>query len=186
MSHGLGGWTTLACDVVKPNRRVTISSGVVTMQRIEQHPPGWRLTIAFILAPLVGALALALGYMWLRGSLDDLTQLPGTFGIIAIFGALPTAVVVGLPTLGFYIGRVPMTPANCTTIGAVVAVSPWLFLAVGAALILLKPLAVPGAVILLIPVAVAGAVGGFAFWVVGAAGWKPRPPKGQGAAETAG
>ena len=80
--------------------------------------------LAFAVVPGIAALALAFVLSPFEG-IDSVWRMAVIF---ALFGAYPSAVVVGLPVYGFLSQRVSPTWLNCTLAGAFVAAIPLLLL----------------------------------------------------------
>ena len=124
------------------------------MLRSEMTPPAWRISLAFMVAPMVGAFVLACMVPLGPPNAGLVTQVARSTPGYTVGGWL-VAVVIGVPTLFFVqsVHGIRLTALRCAVAGALVAGVPFLALAVWVAAV----------------VAAAGAAGGLGFWLVGVA-----------------
>jgi hypothetical protein len=110
-----------------------------------------------------------------------------TAGILALFGAYPTALVVGVPAYFMLLRHFRPTLINCAFAGAIVAVLPWILFSffpaaareasVDNRATVIDHWVTPYGWLLwgefVVQIAAFGLVGGLAFWLVAVAGWRP-------------
>ncbi|WP_373689376.1 hypothetical protein, partial [Rhizobium leguminosarum] len=112
-----------------------------------------------------------------------------TTAVVAFFGAYPPTVVLGIPLILYFRGRVRASLANCATVGASIATFPWFCLTIffgpdkaytndhityqnG----MMTWWGLLEAVELLTEIAAFGIAAGGLFWLIAAAGIKRQPP----------
>ena len=91
-------------------------------------PDAERVFWAFILAPAVGAFALACYeplYSGLPHLVDRIFQ---TFYVYLVVGAYPPTLIFGLPAYLILRRRIRPTALNCAIAGAIVAALPWILI----------------------------------------------------------
>ncbi len=93
-------------------------------KRINRYPAPWRLVLAFIVAPLVGATVLTIFQF---GWPIPLTKLLGSVKLLSI-GALPATALFGLPAYLILRNWAAPSLLNCVIVGAAVAILPGLLL----------------------------------------------------------
>ncbi|MBY3514374.1 hypothetical protein HFN76_19385 [Rhizobium laguerreae] len=93
-------------------------------------PPWWRIAVALIVVPLVASFAYAVYSPAYQGLPDMMERVVQTTAVVAFFGAYPPTVVLGIPLILYFRGRVRASLANCAMAGASVATFPWLCLTV--------------------------------------------------------
>lgn len=92
------------------------------------RPPIWRLALAFLVVPAVAAAAMAMLQPFYAGLPSYWDRVFRTTVIIAIIGAYPAALVLGIPAYLLFSKRLRSTAFNCAWVGAAIAALPWLFL----------------------------------------------------------
>jgi hypothetical protein len=95
--------------------------------RTEFEPEGWRLFLAFLIAPLVGAAAAS-------AKADSWQTFRELFSLFAIVGAYPATILFGLPA--YFILKRRVRPSLIATglVGGVIAMAPWSIITLLAAL----------------------------------------------------
>lgn len=133
---------------------------------MDVHPPCWRLALAFLVAPAVpAALYAALMLSDTRSEASYLSH----FRMIAIIGAYPATLLIGLPALLVLRGRLAPTFPTVSLVGGIVASGPWLLLALYSPQTSLADL-VGYLLESVIPAFLLGLLGGAVFFLVGIAG----------------
>jgi hypothetical protein len=152
-------------------------------QRI--YPPTWRIVLAFLVAPTVGAALLAL-IAPAYGGLPPVEQFLSSAKVYALVGAYPTTLLFGVPAYFMARRHFEPRPLSCAIVGGVVAAFPWLIL-------MLVPIATSAGIggratvidgsytaygwlmngLFVGQIAAVGFVAGLAFWITAAAGLKP-------------
>lgn len=89
------------------------------------RPSVWRLTLAFLIAPAVPAAILAAIY-W--SDTPSEASYIDRFRMVAIIGAYPPALAIGVPALLILRNRVEPSVLILAVIGGVIAAVPWLLL----------------------------------------------------------
>ena len=92
------------------------------------YPPLWRVAFAFVIVPGLAAFLMAMLMPAYNGLSDPFERIWRTAALFAMFGAYPTAVVVGIPAYFLLRRRFEPKPINCGLAGAVVATLPWLMI----------------------------------------------------------
>ncbi len=96
------------------------------------HPPAWRVILAFLVAPGLGAFFMVFIF-YLSDDVFNWEQFAKGIAMIAMYGAYPAAILFGIPT--YFIVRRYCAPTliNCAFVGAAVATFPWavIFLLLG-------------------------------------------------------
>ena len=161
------------------------------MLSTDASPPAWRIAVAFVVAPVVAAIAVA-WFDSLHGELrKPVAQVLGTAIAYALVGAYPPTLVIAVPAFFALHRTLRATALNCVLVGAVVAAMPWLLLALllpsgDNATINGHSARIDGRTTLwgwfvlgrfIAMVAGAGTVGGAVFWLVGMARVSRSPPK---------
>lgn len=93
-------------------------------------PPWWRITVALIVVPLIASFAYAVYSPAYQGLPDMMERVVRTTEVVAVIGAYPPTLVLGIPLLLYFWGRVGPSLANCVMAGAFVATFPWICLVV--------------------------------------------------------
>lgn len=93
------------------------------------YPSIWRVILAFVVVPGAAALLMAIVMPAYEGITDPLERIWRSAVAFAVFGAYPTAFIIGLPAFFMLRRHVDATIINCAATGAVVAALPWLVLA---------------------------------------------------------
>jgi hypothetical protein len=153
-----------------------------------EYPPTWRVALAFLVAPGAAALLIAIAMPAYDGLPDWFERVWRTAETFSIFGAYPTAVVFGLPAYFMLRRHFSATPLACAVVGSAVAALPWALLVMagsgaseasvnGRATVLNGHTTAYGWLQnaeFLLTIGLFGAIGGFVFWVVAAAGFRPK------------
>jgi hypothetical protein len=148
----------------------------------------WRVALAFIAAPGVAALFMAMAFPAYEGLPTFLERVWRTAQVYGVMGAYPAAIVLGLPAYFIVRRHVSAKPIGCMAVGFVVAALPWALLVVigagGSASIDGQRTVIDGHTTaygwlknaeFILTIGLFGAVGGLVFWAVAAAGYKSRP-----------
>jgi hypothetical protein len=156
------------------------------VQELSISHPRWRVAAAFVITPLMAALALACFQPAYDGLASLADRILRTTILYAVFGVYPTTAVLGVPAFLFLKDRVRASPLNCAATGAVIASLPWLTLGLisntefafsnGHVTHQNGSMTWWGWLDLLISVgeiAAVGALAGIFFWCIAAAGAKP-------------
>jgi hypothetical protein len=93
-------------------------------------PPRWRVVIGFFVAPFVAALAFGITFPLYAGLPNIFDRTFRTIAVYLIFGAYPTALIIGVPTFFAHKDRFKRSVLNCMLAGALVASLPWLIIGV--------------------------------------------------------
>ncbi|MBW4657006.1 MAG: hypothetical protein KME20_28760 [Kaiparowitsia implicata GSE-PSE-MK54-09C] len=92
---------------------------------LDRFPAAWRITLAFVLAPLSGAMVASCLNLIVLGDVSLRVFYDGIW--LYSIGAYPSAALIGVPAYFLLRCWVKPTLLNCAAVGALVAVSPWLF-----------------------------------------------------------
>ena len=157
-------------------------------QNTRQFPPFWRVLAGLLLAPALAAIAMSVVSPAYDGLPDMIERVWRTAEFYAVFGAYPTAVLVGVPT--YFVLRRHFRPTilNCAWAGALVAAFPWIvltFVVKGAdqASVNDRPTVIDGVMTAygwllraetIAQIAAFGLFGGLVFWAVTVLGWRGR------------
>jgi hypothetical protein len=138
----------------------------------EPKPEGWRVGLAFVLAPLAAAIAFSL--------IED-----GPLWDVALIGAYGPAIVLGVPVYFLLRNRIRMRLVASVIFGGVIAALPWFVLTllpgadqatVGSCAAVIDGKTTwcgfTGTLWWLGQIALYGAFGGLVFWICAA--WQPR------------
>jgi hypothetical protein len=146
----------------------------------------WRILAGFLVAPLVGAAAMACVQPFHAGLQSIAEQIYRTTIALCLFGAYPATIIFGLPTFLLLRRKVAASPLNCALAGACVAAAPWLALALFSLLYVFGggygPIANGRDIVrgwiefskMILEVAAFGALGGLVFWLIATAGARRR------------
>ncbi|MGO8423963.1 hypothetical protein ACC807_09735 [Rhizobium ruizarguesonis] len=93
-------------------------------------PPWWRIAVAVIVVPLAASFAYAVYSPAYQGLPDMMERIVQTTAVVAFFAAYPPTVVLGIPLIIYFRGRVRASLANCAMVGAAIATFPWFCLTV--------------------------------------------------------
>ena len=91
-------------------------------------PSRLRVVLAFVTAPSVAALLMAIAMPAYDGMESKLERIWLTAKIFALVGAYPTVLLLGIPAYFLLRKRLKPTCVNCALVGGVIAASPWLLL----------------------------------------------------------
>jgi len=151
-------------------------------------PPWWRIAVALIVVPLVASFAFAIYSPAYQGLPDMRDRVVQTARVVAFFGAYPPTVVLGIPLIFYFRGRVRASLANCAMAGAFVATFPWLCITVFSGPDeawtnnhityhhgMMTWWGLLETVELIAEIAVFGIAAGGLFWLIAASGLKNRP-----------
>ena len=155
----------------------------------EPAPPRWRVFLGFLVAPASAALLAATLQPAYDGLPNLFERVWRTAVFYGIFGAFPTAIVLGLPTFFLLKRRLAPTVINCGLVGALIAALPWIVItllpqaadeaSIGGRLTIVDGRLTPYGWLMqgqfVGAIALFGLAGGIIFWIVAAATWKPKP-----------
>jgi hypothetical protein len=162
-----------------------------------KYPPIWRVALAFLVAPGLAALLIAIALPAYEGIPNWFERVWRTAEIFSVFGAYPTAVVFGVPAYFMLRRHLSARPFACAVVGSVVAALPWALLVIagsgaseasvnGRATVLNGQTTAYGWLQnaeFLLTIGLFGAIGGTVFWAIAAAGHRAEnPPSEQQAA----
>ncbi|WP_416066730.1 hypothetical protein ACK9YZ_11720 [Rhizobium sp. ZK1] len=82
------------------------------------------------MVPLIASFAYAVYNPAYQGLPDMMERIVRTTEVVAVIGAYPPTLVLGIPLLLYFRGRVRPSLANCAMVGAFVATVPWMCLVV--------------------------------------------------------
>ena len=91
-------------------------------------PSRLRVALAFVTAPSMAALLMAIAMPAYDGMESNLERIWLTAKIYALVGAYPTALLLGIPAYFLLRKRLKPTWVNCALVGGAVAALPWLLL----------------------------------------------------------
>jgi hypothetical protein len=153
------------------------------MQNEASRPSRWRVAAAFVFAPAIAALAFCVLNPMYPPSADFASEIWKAVPLVTVVGGYVPALVFGLPAYLILQTRLRPTVLSCAIVGAVVAALPWALLAFlpGAeeASVDGRQMVVHGRLTwfgfyegakLVGSVGLFGGLGGFAFWLIAAAG----------------
>jgi hypothetical protein len=93
-----------------------------------QQPSRWRVVAAFLIAPFVAASIFGVAAPAYAGLPDLLDRIVKSTIAYLLFGAYPTAFLLGVPAFLFLRRRLRPTAVNCALVGSMIASLPWLAL----------------------------------------------------------
>jgi len=134
------------------------------LPKLPLAPPWWRLSLAFLIAPILPALLFA-EWVW-RESASTAT-LFDRFMLVSLFGAYPPVIICGIPLVIVFRKRVkPALPAIVLAGGLIASLPWWIIAIVGDSGIIDSILETA------LPAFVLGLLGGAIFFLVGVAGYR--------------
>lgn len=98
------------------------------MTEARRRPPAWRIVLAFAVAPSVAALSYACLIPLYAGLPDLADRVWRTFLLYLLFGAYPSALLLGIPAFFILKNYLDPKPLNCALVGAGIASIPWLLI----------------------------------------------------------
>lgn len=155
-----------------------------TVSDMSSRPPGWRVALGFVVAPGVAAVLMAAFEIVRRDAANLPGQLWGLSVLVAVVGAYPTTLILGVPAYLALRQRVAPQMLHCAVTGALVAVLPWfLLVSAGPNPIYASEGGIPTVIdgwrtaygwqmagYLLLQIATAGFSGGCVFWLIAVLG----------------